>query len=157
MHTLILSFALALVQVVLATGSSSSSQPVEDCISRECKEILVNCLLMISECRYRFPSGMDTNRASGAIHTVMMAPEGVGLRFVPFSLDVPVGDTVRYIWTTPANHTVTLSSALAPCNKSGIADQRNFSSGVRSGKNGQQTCESTLRHVDLASWLINAG
>lgn len=88
---------------------------------------------------------MDNNRGSGATHTIMVAPEGVGLRFVPFSLNVPVGDTVRYIWTTPANHTVTLSSALAPCNKSGIADQRNFSSGVRNAKDGQQTFDVVVQ------------
>lgn len=77
---------------------------------------------------------------TGAVHTVMVAPDGVGLRYVPFAVNATVGDTIRYVWTTPANHTVTLSSALAICNKSAEADQRNFASGIRSASTGVQTC-----------------
>jgi len=79
---------------------------------------------------------------TGAVHTVLVAPTGAGLRYVPFALNASVGDTVRYVWTTPNNHTATLSSALAVCNKSGIADERDFVSGVRNASQGVQVCES---------------
>jgi plastocyanin len=78
--------------------------------------------------------------ATGAIHTVMVAPTGVGLRYVPFAVNASVGDTIRYVWTTPNNHTVTLSSALTVCNKSAQADSLNFASGVRNAAVEQQTC-----------------
>jgi plastocyanin len=78
---------------------------------------------------------------SGAIHTVLVAPDGAGLRYMPFAINASIGDTVRYVWTTPANHTVTLSSALAICNKSALAEQLDFASGARNASAGPQTCQ----------------
>ena len=78
---------------------------------------------------------------SGAVHTVMVAPmEGV-LRYWPFAVNASVGDTIRYVWTTPLNHTATLSSALAVCNKSAKADDLKWVSGVRNAADGKpNTC-----------------
>ena len=77
---------------------------------------------------------------TGAVHTIMVAPmEGV-LRYWPFSVNASIGDTIRYVWSTPANHTATLSSALAPCNKSALADELKWASGVRNASAGTQTC-----------------
>jgi plastocyanin/phage tail protein X len=85
---------------------------------------------------------------TGAVHTVQVAPTGAGLRYVPFALNATVGDTVRYIWTTPDNHTATLSSALAICNKSGIADERHFASGVRNASQGMQIFDVTVETAE---------
>jgi plastocyanin len=86
----------------------------------------------------RQQNAQETETASGAIHTVMVAPTGVGLRYVPFAVNASVGDTIRYVWTTPNNHTVTLSSALTVCNKSAQAESREFVSGVRNAATEQQ-------------------
>lgn len=56
----------------------------------------------------------------GVTHTVIVAPTQGVLRYVPFALNASVGDTVKFVWGAN-NHTVTKSSALAPCNKSGDA------------------------------------
>jgi hypothetical protein len=42
------------------------------------------------------------------------------LRYVPFAINASVGDTVKFVWGANV-HTVTKSSALAPCNKSADA------------------------------------
>jgi plastocyanin len=82
---------------------------------------------------------------TGAVHTIMVAPmEGV-LRYWPFSVNASVGDTIRYVWSTPANHTATLSSALLPCNKSALADQLKWASGVRNASEGTQTFDVVLQ------------
>jgi plastocyanin len=81
---------------------------------------------------------------NGVIHTVMVAPmEGV-LRYWPFAVNATVGDTIRYVWTTPANHTATLSSALAICNKSAKADELKWASGVRNATGGNPTTFDVL-------------
>ena len=51
-------------------------------------------------------------------HTVIVAPSQGVLRYVPFTLNASVGDTVKFIWGAN-NHTVTKSSELALCNKTG--------------------------------------
>jgi plastocyanin len=104
-----------------------------------------NC---VSQCMAQFgapPSTMTGNEealpsatGTGAVHTILVAPTGAGLRYMPFAVNATVGDTIRYVWTTPANHTATLSSALAICNKSGIAESRNFVSGVKNAADGNQ-------------------
>jgi plastocyanin len=93
-------------------------------------------------------ASLPSSTGTGAVHTVLVAPTGAGLRYMPFALNATVGDTIRYVWTTPNNHTATLSSALAICNKSGIADQRNFVSGVRNASQGMQTFDVTVQTAD---------
>ena len=88
---------------------------------------------------------------TGVVHTVMVAPMQGVLRYWPFSVNATVGDTIRYIWTTPANHTATLSSALAPCNRSARAEELQWASGVRNATDGPSTCE------DLHALLFLAG
>jgi plastocyanin len=55
---------------------------------------------------------------SGATHTVWVAPTQGVLRYVPFAVNASVGDTVKFIWGAN-NHTVTKSSELDLCNKTG--------------------------------------
>lgn len=62
----------------------------------------------------------SSSSGSGATHTVIVAPTQGILRYVPFALNASLGDTVKFIWGAN-NHTVTKSSALAPCNKTGDA------------------------------------
>lgn len=78
---------------------------------------------------------------NGVIHTVMVAPmEGV-LRYWPFAVNATVGDTIRYVWSTPLNHTATLSSALSICNRSAKADELKWASGIRNAADGTpKTC-----------------
>jgi plastocyanin len=64
--------------------------------------------------------------ATGATHTVIVAPTKGVLRYVPFAVNASVGDTVRFMWGA-GPHTVTKSSALTVCNKS--ADASTFASG----------------------------
>jgi plastocyanin len=67
---------------------------------------------------------------AGKVHTVLVAPVKGVLRYVPPLLDVPTGDSVKFIWNGPANHTVAKSSKLDMCNKTADAF---FTSGVQSG------------------------
>jgi plastocyanin len=55
---------------------------------------------------------------SGATHTVWVAPTQGVLRYVPFATNASVGDTIKFIWGAN-NHTVTKSSELDVCNKTG--------------------------------------
>jgi plastocyanin len=55
---------------------------------------------------------------SSKTHTVVVAPTQGVLRYVPFALNASVGDTVKFIWGAN-NHTVTKSSELSLCNKTG--------------------------------------
>lgn len=64
---------------------------------------------------------------TGATHTVIVAPTQGVLRYIPFAVNASVGDTVKFMWGAN-NHTVTKSSALLPCNRSGDAV---FASGVQ--------------------------
>jgi plastocyanin len=56
----------------------------------------------------------------GATHTVIVAPQQGVLRYVPPFVDANVGDTIMFKWGAN-KHTVTKSSALLPCNKTGDA------------------------------------
>jgi hypothetical protein len=60
-------------------------------------------------------------------------------------VNATVGDTIRYVWTTPANHTATLSSALAMCNRSAQAEKLDWVSGVRNASAGTQTFDVTIK------------
>jgi plastocyanin len=63
-------------------------------------------------------SNSSGSSGSGMTHTVIVAPSQGVLRYVPFTLNASVGDTVKFIWGAN-NHTVTKSSELALCNKTG--------------------------------------
>lgn len=89
---------------------------------------------------------MAPPQGKGAVHTVMVAPMQGVLRYWPFAVNASVGDTIRYVWTTPANHTATLSSALALCNKSGKAEELKWVSGVRNASAGAQNCAYSPGH-----------
>jgi plastocyanin len=70
-----------------------------------------------------YPTATGSSSGSygtGATHTVVVAPTQGVLRFVPFALNASVGDTVMFMWGAN-NHTVTKSSELTPCNKTGDA------------------------------------
>jgi plastocyanin len=68
---------------------------------------------------YMPPSSTSSGSSgSGKTHTVVVAPTQGVLRYVPFALNASVGDTVKFIWGAN-NHTVTKSSQLSLCNKTG--------------------------------------
>ncbi|RXW24150.1 hypothetical protein EST38_g1725 [Candolleomyces aberdarensis] len=67
------------------------------------------------------PTATNTaNYGTGATHTVIVAPTQGVLRYIPFAVNATVGDTIKFMWGAN-NHTVTKSSALLPCNRSGDA------------------------------------
>jgi plastocyanin len=76
--------------------------------------------------------------SSGATHTVIVAPSQGVLRYVPFAVNASVGDTIKFEWHANV-HTVTKSSALEICNKTGDAP---FVSGTH---NASFTCTCTPR------------
>ena len=65
--------------------------------------------------------------ATGATHTVIVAPTQGVLRYVPFAINASVGDTVMFMWGAN-NHTVTKGSQLGICNKTSDAP---FTSGTQ--------------------------
>lgn len=77
-----------------------------------------------SECQAKYklppakykPTSTQNSSATGATHTVIVAPTQGVLRYVPFAVNAAVGDTVKFKWGAN-NHTVTKGSALLPCNK----------------------------------------
>jgi len=73
------------------------------------------------------PSATATvgSSGTGVTHTVIVAPTQGVLRYVPFTTNANVGDTVAFMWGAN-NHTVTQSSELAICNKTANAS---FASG----------------------------
>ena len=101
----------------MAASSVSSGRTV-------CETKLTRSFLVRSECqaKYKFPSptykptATQSSSATGAIHTVIVAPTQGVLRYVPFAVNAAVGDTVKFVWGAN-NHTVTKGSALLPCNK----------------------------------------
>jgi len=66
---------------------------------------------------------------TGATHTVIVAPTQGVLRYIPFTVNAAVGDTVMFMWGAN-NHTVTKGSALTPCNRSSDVDGV-FASGLQ--------------------------
>ena len=93
---------------------------------------------------------------TGAVHTILVSPMDGILRYFPFSVNASIGDTIRYVWNTPANHTATLSSALAPCNRSARADELKWASGVRNASQGTQVCEYPRALLFLAGYSLRA-
>jgi plastocyanin len=143
------------------SGSSGWNNGYNNCVSRTSRlhPISKSILTLFSECMAQFGSppstmtmesqdSLPSATGTGAVHTVLVAPTGAGLRYMPFAINATVGDTVRYVWTGPNNHTATLSSALAICNKSGIAEQRNFVSGVKNASQGMQIFDVTVETAD---------
>lgn len=141
----------------VTTTAASYSMPSYGSGSNSWNSGYNNC---VQQCMAQFgqpPSSMDMQQSqdslppptgTGAVHTIMVAPDGAGLRYMPFAVNASIGDTIRYVWTTPANHTATLSSALAICNKSGIADQRSFVSGVRNASAGISVFDVTVQTTE---------
>ncbi|EKM55394.1 uncharacterized protein PHACADRAFT_255995 [Phanerochaete carnosa HHB-10118-sp] len=72
-------------------------------------------------------SSSGSGSGSGTTHTVIVAPTQGVLRFVPFAVNATPGDTVHFVWNAN-NHTVTKSSELEICNKTGDAP---FASGTQ--------------------------
>jgi len=72
-------------------------------------------------------SGSEGSKGTGATHTVVVAPTMGVLRYVPFSMNASIGDTILFKWGAN-NHTVTKSSSLTPCNKSSVEP---FASGTQ--------------------------
>jgi len=64
------------------------------------------------------PSSTSGGSGGGMTHTVIVAPTQGVLRYIPFAVNASVGDTVKFLWGAN-NHTVTKSSALNLCNKTG--------------------------------------
>jgi len=112
------------------SGQQQWGQSYGDCVSK--------CVAQYgSPPQYWQPSAnIPPPAGTGAVHTVMVAPMQGVLRYWPFAVNASVGDTIRYVWSNPANHTVTLSSALLPCNKSALAEELKWVSGVRNSTGG---------------------
>jgi plastocyanin len=87
---------------------------------------------------------MDST-GGGATHTVIVAPTQGVLRYVPFTLNASVGDTVMFMWGAD-EHTVTHSSQLAICNKTSDSP---FSSGEQ---NKSHICERTKSAISARSY-----
>jgi plastocyanin len=81
-------------------------------------------------------ASMGSGGGNGVTHTVIVAPTQGVLRYIPFTVNASVGDTVRYMWNAN-NHTVTKSSQLQLCNKTSDAP---FASGEQ---NKSFTCVYT--------------
>jgi plastocyanin len=84
------------------------------------------------------PSSTSDSSGNGKTHTVIVAPTQGVLRYIPFALNASVGDTVKFVWGANV-HTVTKSSQLALCNKTG--DQP-FTSG---SQNKTFVCKNNIR------------
>jgi plastocyanin len=61
-------------------------------------------------------SSSGSSGGSGVTHTIIVAPSQGVLRYIPFSTNASVGDTLEFMWGA-GPHTVTRSSALEVCNK----------------------------------------
>lgn len=72
-------------------------------------------------------SGSEGSKGTGSTHTVIVAPTKGVFRMMPFATNASVGDTIEFHWGADG-HTVTQSSQLTPCNKSGSATP--FASGT---------------------------
>lgn len=99
------------------SGSQNWGSSYDDCVSQ--------CLASFGSpaSSYTPPSTTENSSGSsgsGATHTVIVAPTQGVLRYIPFAVNASVGDTIKFMWGAN-NHTVTKSSALTPCNKSGDA------------------------------------
>jgi len=104
---------------VYGSGKSNWGSGYDDCVS---------------QCMAKFGSPMGSyqpptsttggensgSKGTGATHTVIVAPTQGVLRYIPFAVNASVGDTIKFMWGAN-NHTVTKSSALLPCNKTGDA------------------------------------
>lgn len=62
----------------------------------------------------------EGSKGTGSTVTVIVAPTKGVLRYVPAAVNATVGTTIKFMWGA-GPHTVTKSSSLLPCNKSGEA------------------------------------
>jgi len=83
--------------------------------------------MMGSSTESETPSVTMGSSGSGSTVTVIVAPSPGVFRYVPFAMNVSVGDTVMFKWMA-SPHTVTKSSALEICNKT---SDNPFTSGVQ--------------------------
>jgi plastocyanin len=120
------------------SGEQKWGQSYEDCVSK--------CVAQYGAPpkEWKPQEPIPPPQGTGVVHTVMVAPMMGVLRYFPFAVNATVGDTIRYVWSTPANHTATLSSALAPCNRSARAEELNWASGVRNASQGTQNFDVLL-------------
>lgn len=138
-------------QPTYGSGHNQWGQSYEDCVSK--------CVAQYGAPpkEWKPTDPIAAPEGTGVVHTVMVAPmEGV-LRYWPFAVNASVGDTIRYVWTTKANHTATLSSALAPCNRSARAEELEWASGIRNGSTGAQTFDVPLRTDEQQFFYCSVG
>jgi hypothetical protein len=100
------------------SGSSNWGNPAyDDCVQQ--------CIATYGKAPVEYkatPTAAETagSTGTGATHTVIVAPTQGVLRYIPFAVNATVGDTIKFMWGAN-NHTVTKSSALLPCNRTGDA------------------------------------
>jgi hypothetical protein len=100
------------------SGSSNWGSPAyDDCVQQ--------CIATYGKAPVEYkatPTAAETagSTGTGATHIVIVAPTQGVLRYIPFAVNATVGDTIKFMWGAN-NHTVTKSSALLPCNKTGDA------------------------------------
>ncbi|EAU88576.2 glycoamidase [Coprinopsis cinerea okayama7 len=108
-------------------GSGSapwSNQDYNDCVSK--------CIATYGQAPGQYKPTVTEQQheatGTGATHTVIVAPTQGVLRYIPFAVNASVGDTIKFMWGAD-NHTVTKSTSLLPCNRTGEA--ASFSSGIQ--------------------------
>lgn len=118
-----------LTALVLPTGVAATLTKNVSSVSLSFSSFLFETLPWRLECVATYgsapvsykPTATNTaNYGTGATHTVIVAPTQGVLRYIPFAVNATVGDTIKFMWGAN-NHTVTKSSALLPCNRSGDA------------------------------------
>jgi len=100
---------------------------------------------------YTPPPSKAQPPSGGKVHTVLVAPTSGVFRYVPPFLDVPVGETVKFVWNGPNNHTVSKGSQLDLCNKTADAF---FTSGIR---NGSSEFLQTVNNTDTTFFYCAVG
>ncbi|KAL0568656.1 hypothetical protein V5O48_013330 [Marasmius crinis-equi] len=75
-------------------------------------------------------SGSEGSSGTGSTVTVIVAPTQGVLRYVPAAVNASVGTTIKFMWGA-GPHTVTKSSQLLPCNKTGDTAAPAFASGMQ--------------------------
>jgi plastocyanin len=108
--------ALLFVMLFLPTAKSGDKQAVTP-------------LRIVDQYGRRVPSGMRS--AGGIIFDVAVGPSGNKIRFVPDTLNITVGDTVRWTWGSD-DHSVTSGT---PCTADGqfcSPDNTNCDAGILS-------------------------
>jgi len=95
------------------------------------------------------------NDSGGKIHYVMVQPVDGQPRYVPWAVNATVGDTVRFVWSSDVEHSVTMGSRLNLCAKSEAEGA--FDSGLQSGKDGEQSFDVVVDNTDPQYFFCSAG